>query len=257
MLSISQVQTIRLPNPEVRPPRRRIQEHYMTSGAIGHGADLPAEGGKACAPFRHGQDMRNKVWYIFRRDGGCRWQPIFRPMTMNGSCQPHPGHSMQTHPHAPLSPDLSSSDRPPDATQGMFHTQTMYKADICRQLRFSDMKHFLRSYEHCKEYRFSPQMHGWMNQMTQQGYDNEVAELKIECDCRKPKPGMLLRAAEDFNVDLSKSYMVGDSENDIKSGIEAGCKTVLLKGKDTEGKCDDFGQSDTLNTLAEFVAKYL
>ena len=48
------------------------------------------------------------------------------------------------------------------------------------------------------------------------GYEGEVSELKIECDCRKPKPGMLLRAADDFNIDLSKSWMVGDGENDIE-----------------------------------------
>ena len=40
------------------------------------------------------------------------------------------------------------------------------------------------------------------------GYEGEVPELKIDCDCRKPKPGLLLRAAEDFNIDLSKSWMI-------------------------------------------------
>lgn len=51
------------------------------------------------------------------------------------------------------------------------------------------------------------------------GYDGERPELKIDCDCRKPKPGMLLKAASDFNIDLSQSWMVGDGENDIKAGI--------------------------------------
>ena len=60
------------------------------------------------------------------------------------------------------------------------------------------------------------------------GYDGEVMELKIDCGCRKPKPGMLLRAVEDFNIDLSKSWMIGDSENDILAGKAAGCKTGLL-----------------------------
>lgn len=59
------------------------------------------------------------------------------------------------------------------------------------------------------------------------GYEGERPELKIDCDCRKPKPGMLLKAAADFNIDLSRSWMVGDGENDIKAGINAGCKTVL------------------------------
>ncbi len=63
------------------------------------------------------------------------------------------------------------------------------------------------------------------------GYDGEVAELKIECECRKPKPGMLLDAAKKYNIDLSQSYMVGDSESDMEAGHSAGCKTVLI-GKD-------------------------
>ncbi|MBR1697415.1 MAG: D-glycero-beta-D-manno-heptose 1,7-bisphosphate 7-phosphatase, partial [Anaerovibrio sp.] len=62
------------------------------------------------------------------------------------------------------------------------------------------------------------------------GYEGEVPELKIECECRKPKPGMLLKAAEDFNIDLSQSYMVGDSENDIKAGMAAGGKSILGNG---------------------------
>lgn len=84
------------------------------------------------------------------------------------------------------------------------------------------------------------------------GYEGEVPELKIECDCRKPKPGMLLKAAEDFNIDLSRSYMVGDGENDIKAGIAAGCKTVLLN---TE--CEYYGQDICVGSLKEFVDRYL
>lgn len=60
------------------------------------------------------------------------------------------------------------------------------------------------------------------------GFDGEIAELKIDCECRKPKPGMLLRAANDFNIDLSHSWMIGDSENDILAGKSAGCKTGLI-----------------------------
>ena len=84
------------------------------------------------------------------------------------------------------------------------------------------------------------------------GYEGEVKELKIECDCRKPKPGMLLKAAEDLNIDLSQSYMVGDGENDIKAGKAAECKTVLLN---TE--CDDYGQDICVESLKDFVDRYL
>ena len=53
---------------------------------------------------------------------------------------------------------------------------------------------------------------------TDKGFEGEVPELKIDCDCRKPKPGMLLKAAEDFNIDLSQPWMVGDGKNDIVAG---------------------------------------
>lgn len=89
------------------------------------------------------------------------------------------------------------------------------------------------------------------------GYEGEIPELKFDCDCRKPKPGMLLKAAEDFNVDLEQSYMVGDGENDVKAGLAAGCKAVLINGEGTDSKIGDFGQLDTVASVAEFVEKYL
>lgn len=70
------------------------------------------------------------------------------------------------------------------------------------------------------------------------GYEGEVPELKFECECRKPKPGMLLHAAKDFNIDLSKSVMIGDGENDMIAGKNAGCSTILI-GESEEYKCAD------------------
>ena len=49
------------------------------------------------------------------------------------------------------------------------------------------------------------------------------------CECRKPKPTMLLEAAKEFDIDLARCYMVGDRESDIKAGINAGTKTILVK----------------------------
>ena len=89
------------------------------------------------------------------------------------------------------------------------------------------------------------------------GYEGEVPELKFDCDCRKPKPGMLMKAAGDYNIDLSQSYMIGDGENDVKAGLAAGCKTVLINGEGTDAKNEDFGQIDTLSSVLEFVDKYL
>lgn len=61
------------------------------------------------------------------------------------------------------------------------------------------------------------------------GYEGEVPELKIECDCRKPKPGMLLQAAKDFNIDLEQSWMIGDSDNDVLAGEAAGCSAIKIE----------------------------
>lgn len=61
------------------------------------------------------------------------------------------------------------------------------------------------------------------------GFDGEVKELKIECECRKPKPGLFLQAAQKYNIDLSSSIMIGDSDTDILAGQNAGCKTFLCQ----------------------------
>ena len=84
------------------------------------------------------------------------------------------------------------------------------------------------------------------------GYPGERPELKIDCACRKPKPGMLLAAARDLNIDLAQSWMVGDGENDIRAGRSAGCKTALI-GDGGE----DYGQTVTVPSLAAFVERYL
>lgn len=89
------------------------------------------------------------------------------------------------------------------------------------------------------------------------GYPGEIVNLKFDCDCRKPKPGMLLKAAEDFNIDLNASYMIGDGENDVKAGIAAGCKTVLINGEELSCEKRDFGQNYTCESLTEFVDNYL
>jgi len=49
------------------------------------------------------------------------------------------------------------------------------------------------------------------------------------CDCRKPKPGMLLRAAHELDIKLKKSYMLGDKLDDVETGHRAGCQSILVK----------------------------
>ncbi len=62
-----------------------------------------------------------------------------------------------------------------------------------------------------------------------------VGEYRVECECRKPKPGMLLTAAREWNIDLARSWMVGDKPSDAEAGIAAGCRAILVQtGHGTE-----------------------
>lgn len=65
------------------------------------------------------------------------------------------------------------------------------------------------------------------------GFEGEVPELKYECDCRKPKIGMLKKAENDYNTDLANSWFIGDTTIDVQTGINAGMHTIMLKSGDT------------------------
>lgn len=67
------------------------------------------------------------------------------------------------------------------------------------------------------------------------GFEGERAEYKTECLCRKPAPGMLIEAARKYNIDLSRSWMVGDGANDMEAGQRAGCRTAYLGTGRIEG----------------------
>jgi len=72
------------------------------------------------------------------------------------------------------------------------------------------------------------------------GFEGEVKELKIVCDCRKPKPGMLLQAAKDMNIDLSASIMIGDSDRDVQAGENAGCARNIKVGTNENWDVEDY-----------------
>ena len=85
------------------------------------------------------------------------------------------------------------------------------------------------------------------------GFEGEVPELKFDCECRKPKPGMLVKASQDFNISLSVSWMIGDGKNDIMAGQAAGCRTVLLSSDSENAYNADYIVTD----LKEAVEKIL
>lgn len=84
------------------------------------------------------------------------------------------------------------------------------------------------------------------------GFPGERKGLKISCECRKPKPGMLFQAAKDFNIDLSKSWTIGDGENDVQAGKRAGCRTALISNGTSS-----VGQDVSVSSLLDFVDRYI
>ena len=81
-------------------------------------------------------------------------------------------------------------------------------------------------------------------------------EFTGECNCRKPNPGMIFKAKEKHNIDLEESYMIGDTLNDIKAGINAECKTVLVLtgyGKEELKKIDGIKPDMIFENLYEFA----
>lgn len=88
-----------------------------------------------------------------------------------------------------------------------------------------------------------------------------INEYAIECNCRKPKPGLIYNAANDFNIDLEKSWMIGDILNDIEAGNTAGCTTVLINnGNETEWIMNEQRKPNyiakNLKHATEIIVKY-
>jgi D-glycero-D-manno-heptose 1,7-bisphosphate phosphatase len=78
-------------------------------------------------------------------------------------------------------------------------------------------------------------------------------EYRVNCDCRKPKPGLLLKAAEENDLDLSKCFMVGDGVTDIKAARLVGCRPILVG----DLKCDLCRFMTYMNVKPDFIASSL
>lgn len=92
------------------------------------------------------------------------------------------------------------------------------------------------------------------------GFEGEVVELKIDCECRKPKIGMVVEAASEHNIDLSQSFMIGDSTLDIKLAENAGIRSVLVKtgvsGQDDKYEVKpDYVENDLLSAVKMIIKK--
>ena len=85
--------------------------------------------------------------------------------------------------------------------------------------------------------------------------EGSVAALRSDCECRKPKPGQLLQAASELNLDLARSYMIGDRWKDIEAGRAAGARTILVRtgyGREAES-AETMGDTVVVDNLIEAV----
>lgn len=92
------------------------------------------------------------------------------------------------------------------------------------------------------------------------GFNGEVLEYKIECECRKPKPGLILKAIQQHNIDIDGSYFIGDRYVDIKAGQDASLKTILITtghaGNDKNKYNIEADKSfETLNNAVDYILK--
>jgi len=86
------------------------------------------------------------------------------------------------------------------------------------------------------------------------GFQGERPEYKIDCECRKPKPGMILKAAKDLNIDLEHSFMIGDSFRDVLAARNIGIKSIFVKtGEECEEEADF--TAENLKSAVEIALK--
>ena len=86
------------------------------------------------------------------------------------------------------------------------------------------------------------------------GFEGERTEYKIDCDCRKPKPGLILQAVKKYNIDPANSYMAGDNIRDTQAGINAGCIPVFLTNNK---QAENINTENVFSNLKEFTDSLL
>ncbi len=100
----------------------------------------------------------------------------------------------------------------------------------------------------------------WCPHHPEKGFAGERPELKIDCDCRKPKPGMVRQAARELNLDLNACWFIGDTTTDVETARQAGVRSILLQtghaGKDDKYKVTpDVRAAGLLDAVRHILAK--
>jgi histidinol-phosphate phosphatase family protein len=86
----------------------------------------------------------------------------------------------------------------------------------------------------------------------------EVTRYRQACECRKPAPGLLYRAADELGLDLTRSWMVGDILDDVEAGHRAGCRSVLLDvGNETQWQWSDLRRPDAIAPDLAWAARVI
>lgn len=102
----------------------------------------------------------------------------------------------------------------------------------------------------------------WCPHHPERGWPGEVAALKIPCSCRKPEPGMLIAAAETHNLDLARSWLIGDRPSDVVAAHAAGARAILLHTRNDIPpeeivNCHPDHVADTLSSAVAFVLEQM
>jgi|SRR5688572_17583938 len=127
-----------------------------------------------------------------------------------------------------------------------------WTGEAVRKINASGMKSVLITNQSGIDRGYFPQsMLNEVHQVLQQGLKQSEAQLDAiyycphaperNCDCRKPKPGLILRAAEDLGLDLSSSFMVGDRYLDVRAADAAGIRSVLVRTGDGVSEVEKYG----------------
>jgi D-glycero-D-manno-heptose 1,7-bisphosphate phosphatase len=114
--------------------------------------------------------------------------------------------------------------------RGFFAESALQKVETAMRDAFREMGASLAGFYYCPH---DPQ--------------GSVKQYQVRCECRKPQPGLLVQAAQELDIELQKSWMIGDILHDVEAGNRAGCKTVLLdRGNETEWHFSDIRLPDLI-----------
>lgn len=112
----------------------------------------------------------------------------------------------------------------PGVARGLFPEKALHKVERALRNSLREMGVSLAGFYYCPH---DPQ--------------GSVKGYRMQCECRKPRPGLLVQAAQEMHIELEKSWMIGDILHDVEAGNRAGCRTVLVdRGNETEWQYGEF-----------------